>query len=675
MSSEPGPIGPTTRMRMPAPVPARQRPPVPTSVAHGWLRATVRSPQAWLVAVAFLLRLLWVLLVRTRPVGDFALYREAAEYLADQGRLDPEFVYMPGYVMMLAGLRWLCAGWSEGGILMAAKMIGVVAGTTVAAAAGGIARDLFGRRAGLIATALGAVWPAGIAVASVTGTDVPAAALVSLAILALVRLAPRRPWLAALSCGLLLGLAAWVRAVAAPLGALTLIYWLACGVRWRVAVARSGVALAAAFLMLLPWAIRNWQIYGEVLFTDSHGGNTALVGANPNSEGTYSRSLNLMFADGTGYRALETTVRHRQSDRAAQELARHWTAFEPIYALGLVIAKADRLLGAERNLLYWPVFREGVLDERHRAFFRAHRAALERVTDLAWWALAALTAAGLALCAVGFSNPARTGAIDSTGIPGGRPRRPWPALALAVFPLALTGIYAVLFAEVRYHLAIVPFLLPYAACAVDWLWSAAQRRFRGDRRAVSAVLGSVAALFVCWTAMLELGNTLRARHRWAVAVCAYPSAAQVHLCAWSRGPVPTGGDSPIRGSWDGVGLRVNRPATEGVVASARTVIPVGWGRFRVSAVVHFSRGGAPETGGGTPENGLAVALRADGRVIARVVSPGSTSSLVSPDLSISGIIEHAGGPLLLEAQVEPAGIRSTVDGGTIWVSQLIVERF
>lgn len=662
-------------------MPARQHPPVPPPIARGWLRATAGSPQVWLVALAFLLRLLWVLLVPTRPVGDFALYREAAEYLADQGRLDPEFVYMPGYVMMLAGLRWLCAGWSEGGILMAAKLIGVVAGTTVAAAAGGIARDLFGRRAGLIATALGAAWPAGIAVASVTGTDVPAAALVSLAILALVRLAPRRPWLAAMSCGLLLGLAAWVRAVAAPLGALTLIYWLACGLRWRGAVARSGAAVAAAFLVLLPWAIRNWQIYGEVLFTDSHGGNTALVGANPNSEGTYSRSLNRMFAAGTGYRALETTPRHRQSDRAAQELARQWTAFEPIYALGLVIAKADRLLGAERNLLYWPVFREGVLDERHRAFFRAHRAALERATDLAWWALAALTTAGLALCAVGSSSPARTSASATAGagegmLPGGRPRRPWPALALAVFPLALTGIYAALFAEVRYHLAIVPLLLPYAACAVDWLWSSAQRRFRGDRRAVRAVLGAVVGLFVCWTAMLGLGNTLRARHRWAVTVCAYPSAAQAHLCAWRRGPVPaSGGDSPIRGCWDGVGLRVNRPATDGVVASARTLIPVGQGRLRVSAMVYFSRNGAPGTAGGAPENGLAVALRADGRVIARVVSPSSTSSLVSGDLSISGVIEHADLPLLLEVQVEPAGIRSTVDGGTVWLSQLIVERF
>ena len=43
---------------------------------------------------------------------------------------------------------------------------------------------------------------------------------------------------------------------------------------------------------------------------------------------------------------------HRASDRVAYALAKQWTAFSPRYALGLLAAKADRLLGVERSLLF-----------------------------------------------------------------------------------------------------------------------------------------------------------------------------------------------------------------------------------------------------------------------------------------------------------------------------------
>ncbi len=624
--------------------------------------ALARSPRAWLVGLAFLLRVLWIVMVPSRPVGDFALYREAAAYLLDQGRLDSEFIYMPGYVAMLAGVGAL------GGGLLAAKMIGVLAGTAVAWATGGIADTFFGRRAGLVATALAALWPAGIAVASVTGTDMPAAAFGVCGIYALVRLAPRRPWWAVVWCGLILGLAAWIRAVAAPLAALSLLYWLAVGTRGPVAAVRAATTLAIAFLVLLPWGLRNRAVYGELFFTDSHGGHTALVGANPNSEGAYSRSLNLMFAQGTGYRLFEPPDRHRQSDRAAYELAKSWTAFEPGYALGLIAAKADRLLTHERGLLYWPLFRQGVLDDTHRAFFSTHRTALERTADTFWWLVAGLSAAGIAVC-VARRRDERSG---------------WPyraALSVLVFPLSLAAMYTLFFAEVRYHLAIVPLLFPYAACALDWLGSAAGHRFRGERRSVVLAASAVVILFSCWRGGLAVGTKLRAQYRWAVTVCAYPNGAATHLCTWRRGGLPAGGNSPLRGTWDGVGLRVDRSSPQAVLASARTIIPVGAGRFQVRALVSVV------TKTKSLDTELAVALRADGRVIARVVWPSRADNPTlgvaggsdsDPGLSaqpIVGIVERTGGPMLLEVEVEPGGIGSIADGGVVWVSKLIVERF
>ena len=89
-----------------------------------------------LVATAFLARLAWVLAVPTVPVGDFATYRESANYLLEFGSLDHGFIYMPGFVLMLAGVTAL------GGDLLAQKMIGVVLGTLAAAAIFGITARL-----------------------------------------------------------------------------------------------------------------------------------------------------------------------------------------------------------------------------------------------------------------------------------------------------------------------------------------------------------------------------------------------------------------------------------------------------------------------------------------------------------------------------------------------------
>jgi hypothetical protein len=604
------------------------------------------DPLTWIVGWAFVLRVCWVFRVPSHPVGDFALYRESAAYLLDQGRFDSEFIYMPGYIFLLAAVQAL------GGGLLAQKMIGVVASTIIVGSVGGIANVVFGRRAGIIATVATALWPAGIAVVSVTGTDVPAGALVVLGVFVLVRVAPRRPWLAAVLCGVLMGLAAWVRAVAAPLAALSMFYWLASGTRWQGALTRGATAAGIAMLMLLPWGLRNKSVYGEFFLTDSHGGATALVGANPNSEGTYSRSLNLMFAQTTGYRTLETTERHRASERAAYALAKQWSAFEPAYALGLIGAKADRLLTHERNLLYWPVFRQGVLSNESRAFFDAHRGALEFLADGFWWLMVGLAAAGVVVSVA---------------------RRAWLALALLIFPAALTAIYTLFFSEVRYHLAIAPLLLPYAAFAMDCGWSIARRRADGvpiDKAGYKLcfTIGAVAALYGGWSAFLAVGSTLRNHHRWAVTVCAYPQSTDKHLCEWRR-VVPLGGDSPVRGVWDGVGLRFGTRSANDVMASARTDIPVDAGRLRARAAVSVA-------GGSLPVGAISVALRLNGRVVARVVPPAASAAGASGDsLPLEGVIEHAGGLLGVEIEVEPGGNGSIVDGGTVWISQLVVERF
>src|SRR5512140_3694434 len=123
------------------------------------------------VALALTLRIAWVLLVPSKPVGDFAMYVESAAHLVEHGGLDPEYVYMPGYIFLIAPVQALGGGW------LATKLVGAVLGGLGAGAVVGITRRMAGgsARAALVAGLLYACWPAGIAMASVTGTDMPAA--------------------------------------------------------------------------------------------------------------------------------------------------------------------------------------------------------------------------------------------------------------------------------------------------------------------------------------------------------------------------------------------------------------------------------------------------------------------------------------------------------------------
>src|SRR4051794_1209657 len=319
------------------------------------------------------------------------MYRESANYLSEFGRLDPGFIYMPGFVALLAAIKDL------GGDLLAQKLLGVFFGGLGAAGLfvltwkvvdeadapvvggdGGVASSGWRRLCpcphAALATAIYALWPAGVAMSSVVGTDVPAAALVVGALALLAAFSRTRPWAAALAFGAAMGLAAWVRAVALPLSALSLGYWLSLRLRLGRALALTAVGVATAFLVLAPWAFRHLRQSGSLYFTDDHGGITALIGANPNSEGTYPRALNRLFKDVTGRSVLDEP--HHATDEAAYAIVREWTRFEPRYTLGMIVLKADRLFDPEIRLLYWPIFRTGALAGPRAAWFAAHHGAV-----------------------------------------------------------------------------------------------------------------------------------------------------------------------------------------------------------------------------------------------------------------------------------------------------------
>ena len=589
-----------------------------------------------MTAVAFAVRLAWVLAVPTHPVGDFAMYWESAAYLVEHGALDPQFIYMPGYVAALAVVQAL------GGGLLAGKLLGVAAGALATAAVTGLAARLFDRASAVAAGLLCALWPAGVVVSSVTGTDMPAAALLVTAAWLLVRDAHERPWRAAVLFGLVMGLAAYVRAVALPLVLFAAPIWWAVGAPWRRIAACTALSCALAFLTLLPWGLRNHAVYGELFLTDSHGGHTALVGANPNTDGVYSRSLNRMFTETTGYRLLEAP--HREADRAAYALAKRWTAFEPDYALGLLAAKADRLLTHERPLLYWPIYREGVLEGSARDSFARHRV-----------------------------EPSSPGRLLLVRARRGRPRRARrrgvaAALAGPRAPAAAARARGDLRRLLRRgplpprgRRLPLPLRGPRLALAL-----AGRARPRGPaaqraRSAAGAARGR-AGVAACswrsssgWPRLVAAGAELRDRHRWGVGVCHVEE--QARLCAWRPTiPAPGEGRSGVRGVWDGIGLKLST-----AIAAAATDVDVPPGKYRVSLLAACAAAG-PAPGG---DSRWGRAARPQGRHAPR--APGGASCASRASSSTSGVSSTS------RSRPTPLDDAHSDDLPAVWISDLKIE--
>ena len=459
-----------------------------------------------------------------------------------------------------------------------------------------------------------------------------------------------------------MGIGAYVRAVNVPLAGFCLFYFRAVGQTWRQAALRAAAASAIAFVVLSPWVLRNHARYGEWFLTDSHGGLTALVGANPNTDGRYSRSLNRLFHEVTGYTLLAEP--HRQADRASYELARRYREFSPAFAAGLVVVKAERLLAHERSLLYWPLYRQGVLPPGSvRDFFDRARPRLERVTDGFWLLLVASFFAGMGLAVA---------------------RRRWVALAFVPIQLALAGVYALYFAEVRYHLPIAVLMFPLAAVAMIEGVRGLQRVIRarglppGWRVPVLWAGAGLAVLAVGWPTLGWAGERLRERHRFAAHVCQVDGRAEA--CLWRPA---SGGDSPVRGVWDGLGLALRRRDASGVVAAAAEVV-VPAGRWRVETKVDVAPIGAANalsstgtgtgTGAGTGTGTGQVTFSAGGRPVASVpLAQVITASARGATVPLQATVDHAGGPLPLELRVSLAG-PAPPPTTSLWLAALKITR-
>jgi 4-amino-4-deoxy-L-arabinose transferase-like glycosyltransferase len=240
------------------------------------------------MAGALALRLLYTIAVAGNqfspgPAGDFIFFHEIANLIADgRGFISPFTLDVDHRVAATAEhpplwpLLLSAASKLGGNGLLAHRLVGVPIGTAVVGCLGLIGRRVGGDRAGLAAASIAAVHPLLIAADGSLMSETLFGLCTAAALLAALGLAERPSPARAAALGAAIGLAALTRGEG-----LLLLPLLGLPAVWRSPgrIARGGVVLLAAALVIAPWTIRNWAEFDQPVLLSTND-STVLTGAN-----------------------------------------------------------------------------------------------------------------------------------------------------------------------------------------------------------------------------------------------------------------------------------------------------------------------------------------------------------------------------------------------------------
>lgn len=303
-----------------------------------------------------------------------------------------------------------------------------------------LAEPTFGRRVGLAASAIVALWPSQIA--SVATFSVENAFTVSyLAALLLVvradwstgRLSNRR----LVAFGLAIGISAQVRPFSLPLLLAVCGAALLARSSWRVALRSMGISMVCALFVFVPWTIRNAVQMDAFVPSSTNLGDTLCMSRFPGSDGSFSFASHPWCADPT----LPEVARNSANVRAALR----FVVENPAEEVRLVARRFARMMAHDHVTLDEVVNNWGVKESS-----RSTLPVFAWASDAYYW---------LVLAA------ALLGVLSIRGKVRQSPRAPilmWASFVLLVIPLGLWG-------APRFHVPFLPLLAIFAACGLEWL--------------------------------------------------------------------------------------------------------------------------------------------------------------------------------------------------------------
>ena len=295
------------------------------------------------------MRLVYALAIAPDLSGldDDSFFRDTALFLADGdgyvsgldaftfGEPQPTADHPPLYPLLLSFIAWLGGRSAD-----ALRMVGVGAGSLTVLAVGLTAHRVAGYRAAVIAAVLCALYPSFIAADGALMSETLFGMLVAFAVLQTLRLLDNPTRLGIALLGLLTALAALTRSEGLLLIPLLAIPVLAAAPRRRLEL--GAIVAGVAVLVITPWVARNWDRFGEPVYSTNDG--ATIAGANCHE--TYYGDL----IGGFTFDCVVAVPQPRTSNRAIRaerlrEAGFEYAADHPTRAVLVAAARLARLWG------------------------------------------------------------------------------------------------------------------------------------------------------------------------------------------------------------------------------------------------------------------------------------------------------------------------------------------
>jgi 4-amino-4-deoxy-L-arabinose transferase-like glycosyltransferase len=298
-----------------------------------------------------------------------------------------------------------------------------------------IGARLIGPREGLAGALLAAVFPSLIFWTPVLLSETFFTFVFSLALLLVVdtlRGGGRIVVAEAALTGAVIGLAALVRGQALILLPIAVVWWWLAGAMPRPALAAGALATVALLLVLTPWTLRNLSKFDEPILLSSNFGYNLRIGHAPYANGRFVDPVDLYELVDPGEH-LELTL-----NSEGTRLALDYLKDNPGRELPLSVDKVRWLWSPDTDVVLWL-----------ESFGRTPVAELART--LVQWAVRLGHWAALLLLVP---------AVVALG------RRHRAVVLAGLLALGWTAVHIVFFGEPRYHLPLLPLLLPLSGAGV-----------------------------------------------------------------------------------------------------------------------------------------------------------------------------------------------------------------
>lgn len=238
------------------------------------------------LAVAFMLRVGWALVVPVVPVSDSHAYdvfaRNLALYNVYGWEPSSPSAYWPVGTSFVYSLLYRTFGVHYSSIVVLNVLLGIViVGLTMV-----LARRWHGQVVSVVAGMVVACWPSLVEMTTVLASELPFMALL---LGAMVLWQPESRSVAkAATAGVVLGAACYVRPTAILIPAvLAALSFAGDATRPARVTSRLVVLLAFMVLAIAPWSFRNTRLFHQFVLISTNGGVNAWMGNNPLSDGQY----------------------------------------------------------------------------------------------------------------------------------------------------------------------------------------------------------------------------------------------------------------------------------------------------------------------------------------------------------------------------------------------------